>query len=81
MTELGMNAARLQHLESVVKADIAGGLYHGAVIKVARSGKVFFEKAIGAHDGEQKKPLALDSVFSIFSVTKCFTNLLTLRAI
>lgn len=81
MTELSMNAPRLQHLEAVVKADISAGLYHGAVIKVARAGKVFFEKAIGAHDGEQKRPLALDSVFSIFSVTKAFTNLLTLRAI
>jgi len=64
-----------------VKADLSAGLYHGAVIKVARAGKVFFEKAIGAHDGAQARPLALDSVFSIFSVTKAFTNLLTLRAI
>src|ERR1044071_2489036 len=81
MTESSMYAPRLQHLEAVVRDDISMGLYHGAVIKVARSGKVFFEKAMGAHDGEQKRPLALDSVFSIFSVTKCFTNLLTLRAI
>jgi CubicO group peptidase (beta-lactamase class C family) len=81
MTEPTMNAQRLQHLEAVIKADIAAGLYHGAVLKVARGGKVFFDRAIGAEDAAQTKPLQGDSVFSIFSVTKAFTNLLTLRAI
>ena len=81
MTEPTMNAQRLQHLEAVIKADIAAGLYHGAVLKIARGGKVFFDKAIGSEDGAQAKPLTSDSVFSIFSVTKAFTNLLTLRAI
>ena len=42
---------------------------------------VALETAIGAADAEQTQPLALDSVFSIFSVTKAFTNLLVLRAI
>jgi CubicO group peptidase (beta-lactamase class C family) len=81
MTEPTMNAQRLQHLEAAIKADIAAGLYHGAVLKVARGGKVFFDRAIGAEDAAQTKPLQGDSVFSIFSVTKAFTNLLTLRAI
>jgi CubicO group peptidase (beta-lactamase class C family) len=81
MTEPSMNAQRLQHLEAVIKADIAAGLYHGAVLKVARGGEVCFDKAIGAEDAAQTKPLKIDSVFSIFSVTKAFTNLLTLRAI
>ena len=81
MTEPTMNAQRLQHLEAVIKTDIAAGLYHGAVLKIARGGQVFFDKAIGAEDAAQSKPLKNDSVFSIFSVTKAFTNLLTLRAI
>ncbi|MGH8229002.1 MAG: serine hydrolase, partial [Steroidobacteraceae bacterium] len=81
MSETSMNADRLQHLQAVVKADIAAGLYHGAVIKVARGGAVALETAIGAADAGQTQPLARDSVFSIFSVTKAFTNVLTLRAI
>ncbi len=56
-------------------------MYHGAVIKVARAGKVALEAAIGAADAAQTQPLALDSVFSIFSITKAFTNTLVLRAI
>ncbi len=76
-----MDAQRLAQLQDVIRADIAAGLYHGAVIKVARGGKVALEAAIGAADAEQKLPLALSSVFSIFSVTKAFTNVLVLQAI
>ncbi len=76
-----MNGQRLEQPESVIKADVAAGLYHGMVLQVARGGRVVFDKAMGAADQAQSKPLALNSVFSIFSVTKAFTNLLTLRAI
>ena len=81
MNDTGMNPQRLDHLQSVVRADIAAGLYHGAVIKIARGGRVALETAIGAADAAQSRPLRLDSVFSIFSITKAFTNVLTLRAI
>ena len=81
MSDNKMNAQRLEHLKNVVRADVSRGLYHGAVIKVARGGKLVFDEAIGAHDGEQQRPLDKDSVFSIFSITKAFTNLLTMKAI
>jgi CubicO group peptidase (beta-lactamase class C family) len=81
MSEARMNADRLEHLQAVVKADIAAGLYHGAVLKIARGGNVALDVAIGAEDAAQSRPLRRDSVFSIFSVTKAFTNVLTLRAI
>ncbi len=76
-----MNQAKLAEVQDVIRADIRAGLYHGAVLKVARGGKVALEVAIGAADAEQTRPLALDSVFNIFSVTKAFTNLLVLRAV
>ena len=76
-----MDIQRLGQIENLVRADIAAGLYHGAVIKVARGGHTAFEMAIGAADGAQTQPLAMNSVFSIFSVTKAFTNLLVLRAV
>nr|PZN78881.1 MAG: serine hydrolase [Pseudomonadota bacterium] len=81
MAAASMNRQRLEHLQDVIRADIAAGLYHGAVIKIARGGEVALEAAIGSHDAGQTRPLALDSVFSIFSITKAFTNVLVLRAI
>jgi CubicO group peptidase (beta-lactamase class C family) len=76
-----MDELRLAKLQDLVRADVKAGLYHGAVIKVARGGKTAFEMAIGCADAAQTQPLALNSVFSIFSVTKAFTNLLVLRAV
>lgn len=81
MSEANMDPRRLEDVQAVVKDDIAAGLYHGAVIKVARRGKVALDVTIGSADANQSRPLAADSVFSIFSVTKAFTNILVLRAI
>jgi CubicO group peptidase (beta-lactamase class C family) len=72
---------RLDHLKSVIAADVAAGAYYGAVLRVARGGVVGFSEAIGAEDAEGARPLKTDSVFSIFSTTKAFTNILILRAI
>jgi CubicO group peptidase (beta-lactamase class C family) len=76
-----MDKARLARVQDTIRADIAAGLYHGAVIQVARGGEVQLAAAIGSADLEQTRPLAEDSVFNIFSVTKAFTNLLVLRAV
>jgi CubicO group peptidase (beta-lactamase class C family) len=72
---------RLDWLADVIAADIARGDYYGAVLTVGRGGEVVFERAIGAADAEGLRPLRLDDVFSIFSVTKAFTNVLILKAI
>jgi CubicO group peptidase (beta-lactamase class C family) len=77
----GLNEARLAHLRATIEADVKKGLYWGAVITVARGGKVGLQAAIGSADKQQTKPLTTDSVFSIFSVTKALTNILTLRAV
>jgi len=81
MASEGFDTRRLAHVTEVIKADIERGLYHGAVLRVARGGKLALDVTIGSADAERSKPLRPDSVFSIFSVTKAFTNVLTLRAI
>lgn len=72
---------RLDQLKSVILGDISRGDYYGAVLKVGRGGETVFEEALGAQDAKGTKPLQLDNVFSIFSTTKSFTNILILRAI
>jgi CubicO group peptidase (beta-lactamase class C family) len=74
-------ADRLKHLKAVIQDDIARDRYNGAVLIVARGGEVAFQEAIGSHDQAQTRALAMDSVFSIFSVTKAITNVLVFRAI
>jgi CubicO group peptidase (beta-lactamase class C family) len=72
---------RLEILRDVIRADIARGDYFGLVLKAGRGGEVIFEEAIGAADADGKRALKIDDVFSIFSVTKAFTNALILKAI
>ncbi|NKJ49046.1 hypothetical protein CIC12_20360 [Burkholderia sp. SG-MS1] len=71
----------LEALKEKIEHDIAKGLYYGAVIRVACGGETLFESAIGSSDAEGARPLKEDSVFSIFSLTKAFTNVLALRAV
>ncbi len=76
-----VNHERLGHLQRVIEEDVAAGRYFGAVIAVARAGRLGLHAAVGHADSARSRPLRLDSVFSIFSVTKAITNVLVLRAI
>jgi CubicO group peptidase (beta-lactamase class C family) len=77
----GLDSSRLSHLEATIEADIASNRYFGAVISVARHGEIGLAKAIGFGDEARKIELKQDSVFSLFSLTKAFTNMLVFRAI
>jgi CubicO group peptidase (beta-lactamase class C family) len=81
MSDTGMSETRLAHLRASIEADVKRDLYYGAVIIVARHGRIAFQAAIGSADGQQTRPLQAQSVFSIFSVTKAMTNILALRAV
>jgi CubicO group peptidase (beta-lactamase class C family) len=80
MSDAGLSETRLAHLRAVIEADVKRDLYNGAVITVARGGRIGLQVAIGSADRQQTRPLQIDSVFSIFSVTKALTNILVLRA-
>lgn len=83
MTRLntGLDPERLAHLKTTIEADIASDLYFGAVIAIARNGVPEYFEALGHGDAARQVPLQQDSVFSLFSLTKAFTNVLTFRAI
>ncbi len=77
----GLSAERLQHLRDRIRHDIADGRYRGASIIVARHGHIGLQESLGQHSSTDARPLRSDSVFSLLSVTKAFTNVLILRAI
>jgi CubicO group peptidase (beta-lactamase class C family) len=77
----GLSQERLLHLKSVIQDDISERRYYGAVISVARHGSVGLFEALGHADSEGRRPLDKGSIFSLFSVTKAFTNALVFRAI
>ncbi|HUF71484.1 MAG TPA: serine hydrolase domain-containing protein [Gammaproteobacteria bacterium] len=77
----GLDRERLLHLKATIESDIADDRYFGAVIAVARHGEIGLAEAIGHGDEAKTIPLKQDSVFSLFSLTKAFTNALVFRAI
>jgi CubicO group peptidase (beta-lactamase class C family) len=73
-----LNNERLNHLRSVIEADVRSGLYFGAVIRAGQAGQIELEACIGAADEQGHETLQAESVFSLFSMSKAFTNVLIL---
>ena len=77
----GLDADRLQHLRETIQQDITADKYFGAVVLVAHQGEIALQEAFGWSGADHARKLELDSVFSLFSLTKAFTTVLTLSAI
>lgn len=77
----GFDSGRLDLLTAAVERDIAADLYFGGVISVKRGGQAAYLKTFGYSSPAKDRKVAEDSVFSLFSVTKAFTNILIFQAI
>jgi CubicO group peptidase (beta-lactamase class C family) len=65
-----MDASRLQQLDQLMQADIDAGRIPGAVMLIARHGKVVHEAALGMQDAAAGLPMRMDTIFRIYSMTK-----------
>ena len=68
--KVGLSAERLERIEQAFSREIDGGKLPGAVIMVARDGQLAYTKTIGYRDKGANAPLAEDSIFRIYSMTK-----------
>jgi CubicO group peptidase (beta-lactamase class C family) len=71
----------MSRLHHAIEQDVQRKLYDGAVTIVGVGGKVVFEHAIGFADRSAAKPMRLDSVFPIFSISKAFNAVLVLQRV
>jgi CubicO group peptidase (beta-lactamase class C family) len=67
---VGMSAPRLARIGPAFRKEIDQGQLPGAVLLVARKGKLVYAEALGFQDKAAGKPIALDSIFRIYSMTK-----------
>jgi CubicO group peptidase (beta-lactamase class C family) len=67
---LGLSSARLQRMSDAFKRDIDKGTTPGVTMMVARRGQIGWFEALGRQDPAGSKPMAHDSLFRIFSMTK-----------
>jgi CubicO group peptidase (beta-lactamase class C family) len=77
----GMAADRIERVRAFIQGYIDAGRHFGAEIIVARKGEVALHETFGYRDSDRKVPLGKDAVYSIFSVSKSFTSVLSLAAI
>ncbi|MGA8903070.1 serine hydrolase domain-containing protein [Bradyrhizobium sp.] len=67
---LGLSPSRLQRMSDVFRREIDKGTMPGATIMVARGGRIGWFDAMGKQDPVASAPMARDSIFRIFSMTK-----------
>jgi len=72
---LGFSAARLHRVEKIVAGAVEKGEIAGAVALVARRGEVAFLQSFGMADIDDRKPMKVDTIFRIASMTKPVTSL------
>jgi CubicO group peptidase (beta-lactamase class C family) len=73
--DVGFSSARLKRLSDVIQTDVDKAVIPGAVILLARNGKVAYFEAFGFQDREKQVPMKTDAIFRIASMTKPFTSL------
>ena len=75
---LGLAPDRLARSGAALNADIAAGKIPGAVVAIARRGKLAYFEAFGHLDGARTRPMPRDAIFPLASMTKPMAGVATL---
>ena len=67
---LGLLRAGLDRIAATLERDVRDGQLPGAVLLIARRGKIGYFEAFGDRDPETDAPMTTDAIFSIASMTK-----------
>src|SRR6476619_4966376 len=67
---IGLSSVRLQRMSDAFKREVDKGTLPGATVMVARRGQIGWFDAIGKQAPGASAPMAHDTIFRIFSMTK-----------
>jgi CubicO group peptidase (beta-lactamase class C family) len=70
---VGLSSDRLKRIDAVLKADVEQGKLPGAVLLIARKGKIAYFKSFGLRNKEKGLIMEKDSIFRLYSMTKSIT--------
>jgi CubicO group peptidase (beta-lactamase class C family) len=68
--QVGLSSERLARITAKITADVERGVIPGAVLAIARAGRIAYGEAIGYRDKEAGAKMQPDSIFRIASMTK-----------
>ena len=69
-TDKGLTPSGIERIDGFFKESIQADRTPGAVVAIARNGKLVFYKSYGFVDKAQGRPMPLNAVFSLASMTK-----------
>ena len=72
--QVGLSTERLNKVTAMLKADVEKGVIPGAILLVARHGKIAWFDTVGTRNPETKAPMTRDSIFRIYSMSKPITS-------
>ena len=72
--QVGLSAQRLERVSQTIKAQMADGRFPGAVVVIARKGKIGYFEAFGLRDPAGGAAMSKDAIFRLYSMTKPFTS-------
>lgn len=72
--QVGLSSERLGRLMSTLRKDVEKGEIPGAIVLIARHGRIAWFEAVGMRDPQAKTAMTKDSIFRIYSMTKPITS-------
>ena len=72
--DVGVSAERLEEIAPALQGYVDKGQLPGFLTVIARKGKIAHFETIGMQDVENKKPVELDTIFRIYSMSKPITS-------
>jgi len=79
--DVGLSSSQLKRLEEITRQNIKDGLMPGAVMLVARRGKVAWVSVQGKRAPDSDDPMTFDSIFRIYSMTKPITSVVLMQLV
>ena len=76
--DVGMSSEKLAQVIPSLQKFVDNGQVAGAIVIIARHGKIVLQETVGWRDVEAKKPMEKDSILRFYSMTKPVTSVATL---
>jgi CubicO group peptidase (beta-lactamase class C family) len=72
--DVGFSSERLKRVTDAFQSEVDKGAIPGAVVLIARNGKIAYFEAFGFQNRESKEPMKTDAIFRIASMSKPITS-------
>src|SRR5437667_786703 len=72
--QVGLSSERLGRIVTTLRNDSQKGQIPGAILLVARQGRIALFESVGVLDPQSKAPMTKDAIFRIYSMSKPITS-------